>query len=70
MDEQVSMALANYLKVDPNNACLKEVLNDFSPDGYLISFRCALPKSLCIQIRELKGRFDLHIAEAVRLYLL
>jgi hypothetical protein len=70
MDEQVSMALANYLKLEPDNACLKEVLKDFSPDGNLISIRCALPKSLCDQIRELKGRRDLHTVEAVRLYLL
>jgi len=41
--------------------------HDNSPDVIL---RCALPKILCDQIRELRGRFDLHTLEAVKLYLL
>ncbi len=70
MGDQVSRALANYLKLAPDKAWLREVLNDFSPEGYLINIRCALPKSLCNQIRALQGRFDLHTSEAIRLYLL
>jgi hypothetical protein len=36
IDEQVSRALANYLRLEPDNAYLKELLNDFSPEGYLM----------------------------------
>jgi hypothetical protein len=70
IDEQVSKALATYLKLEPDKSSIKEVQNDFSPEGYLITIRCALAKSLCNQVRELHGRFDLHTSEAVRLYLL
>jgi hypothetical protein len=70
MNEQVSIALVSFLKQIRDDASPEEVRNAFLPDGDLRSIRCALPKSLCDQIRQLKGRFDLHTLEAVRLYLL
>jgi hypothetical protein len=70
MDEHVSLALARYVKQACDDAGSNGVQNALLSRGCLRTIRCALPKGLCNQVRALKGRFDLHALEAVRLYLL
>ena len=63
--EQITMALRHYLKLMEQARLVPEIFN-----GDVTTFRCGLPKELCDRVRTLGGRFDLHVMEAVRLWLL
>jgi hypothetical protein len=70
MNEQVSFALTNYLRLLRDGELPSKPLYVVPLGRDLRSIRCALPKRLCDQIRALGGRFDLHALEAIRLCLL
>jgi hypothetical protein len=63
--EQVAMALRHYLTLMEETQLVPQIFN-----GDVTTFRCSLPKELCDRLRSLGGRLDLHVMEAVRIWLL
>jgi hypothetical protein len=68
--DQISMALRHYLRL------MNGTLKDQQTGGVrgvtdlVTTFQCAISKELCNQVRNLGGRLDFHMMEAVRLFLL
>jgi hypothetical protein len=67
---QVTMALRHYLNLTEQSKLAPEPINFeiFSVD--VTTLRCGLPRELLDRVRTMGGRLDLHIMEAVRLWLL
>jgi len=70
MDVQISLALQHYLRLIQEGRWLSDSAALNPPPGKWKSVHCAIDKQLCDQVRGLRGRFDLHALQAVRLYLL
>ncbi|MGB6065794.1 MAG: hypothetical protein WBG50_13395 [Desulfomonilaceae bacterium] len=68
--EQIALALWHYLRLIDETKLIPPTNGPEIFNGGLTTFRCALPRELCDRIRALAGRFDRHIMEAVRLWLL
>jgi hypothetical protein len=68
--DQVVMALWHYLRLIEETKLNPGVNDSGIFDFAVTTFPCALPRELCDRIKSLDGRFDLHIMEAVRLWLL
>jgi hypothetical protein len=68
--DQISLALRHYLKMIRENKRKPETSPFCNAGGRIKTFRCAIPKNLRDEIRDLGGRFDAHALEAVRLFLL
>jgi len=68
--EQVTMALRHYLNLIEQAKLVPGAINSEIFNGDVTTFRCALPKEPCDLLRSLGGRLDIHIMEAVRLWLL
>ncbi len=68
--EQIALALRHYLNLVEQTKLVPGAINSemFNCDATTSSF--GLPKELCDRLRSLGGRLDLHIMEAVRLWLL
>jgi hypothetical protein len=67
--DQIHMALYHYLDTMRGlgwQSNLKSVARMYEN---VTSYQCTLRKSVCDEIRYLKGRFDDHTIEALRLYL-
>lgn len=68
--DQISLALRHYLQLIRETKWKPEMNTFRNAGGRVKTFRCAIPKALRDEIRDLGGRFDAHTLEAVRLYLL
>jgi hypothetical protein len=68
--DQISLALRHYLQLIRETKWKPEMNSFRNAGGRVRTFRCAIPKMLRDEIRDLGGRFDAHTLEAVRLYLL
>jgi hypothetical protein len=68
--DQVRVALRRYLHIKEKARRGAHIGADGWSRGPVVSFSCAMPKTLTDQIRSLGGRFDSHTIEAVRLFFL
>ncbi|MBI5248249.1 MAG: hypothetical protein HY912_02030 [Desulfomonile tiedjei] len=68
--DQITLALRHYLKLVKDDKWKPEMTVFCHPGGRVKTFRCAIPKLLGDEIRDLGGRFDAHTLQAVRLFLL
>ena len=68
--EQVTMALRHYLELIEQTRLVPGPINFEIFEVDVTTFRCGLPRELRDRLRTLGGRLDLHIMEAVRLWLL
>ncbi len=70
LPDVVSAALYRYLHAVKRTGYIQKLERSHGwSRGPVISFKCALPKNLVHEIRDLRGRFDGHTVEAVRLFL-
>ena len=67
--DQIALALWHYLRLIEETKLIPAVNGSGTFNGSVTTFRCALPRELCDRVKSLAGRFDLHIMEAVRLWL-
>jgi hypothetical protein len=67
--DQIAMALWHYLRLIEETKLIPGASGSGTFNGSVTTFRCALPRELCDRVKSLAGRFDLHIMEAVRLWL-
>lgn len=67
--DQIVLALRHYLSLIEETKLIPAANGPEIFNGDVTTFRCALPRDLCDRIKSLAGRFDLHIMEAVRLWL-
>ena len=68
--DQIVMALWHYLRLIEDTKLIPGARGPEILNGTVTTFRCALPRELCERVKNLAGRFDLNIMEAVRLWLL
>ncbi len=68
--DQITLALRHYLQLIKETKWKPEMNAFQNAGGRVKTFRCAIPKALRDEIRDLGGRFDAHTLEAVRLFLL
>jgi len=68
--DQLIMALRRYLHIREEDRWRTQMNAAGWHRGHVISFPCAIPKTLSDEIRNLGGRFDTHTIEAVRLFCL
>jgi len=66
---QVAMALWQYLRLIEETKLIPGAIDSKLLNSSVTTFSCALPRDLCDRIRSFPGRFDLHVLEAVRLWL-
>ena len=66
---QIALALWHYLRLIEDTQLTHVTNGPGTFNGAVTTFRCALPRELCDRVKGLHGRFDLHILEAVRLWL-
>lgn len=66
---QIVMALWHYLRLIEDTELIPGTNGPEIFNGAVTTLRCALPRELCDRVKSLAGRFDLHIMEAVRLWL-
>ncbi|MGO9566095.1 MAG: hypothetical protein ACLP5H_01000 [Desulfomonilaceae bacterium] len=66
---QIVMALWHYLRLIEDTELIPGNNGPEIFNGAVTTLRCALPRELCDRVKSLAGRFDLHIMEAVRLWL-
>ena len=67
--DQVVMALWHYLRLIEETKLTPGVSDSGIFNFAVTTFPCALPRALCDRVKSLEGRLDLHIMEAVRLWL-
>lgn len=67
--DQIALALWHYLRLIEDTQLIPGTNGSGTFNGSVTTFRCALPRELCDRVKSLAGRFDLHIMEAVRLWL-
>lgn len=67
--DQIVMALWHYFRLIEETELIPGANGPEIFSGAVTTFRCALPRELCDRVKSLAGRFDLHIMEAVRLWL-
>jgi hypothetical protein len=67
--DQIHMALNHYLEMISKTGWRPKYKGPSRLDENVTAYKCTLPKSLCEDVRNLKGRFDDHTIEAVRLFL-
>jgi hypothetical protein len=67
--DQIALALWHYLRLIEETQLITAANGSGTFNGSVTTFRCALPRELCDRVKSLAGRFDLHIMEAVRLWL-
>lgn len=67
--DQIHMALNHYLETIKQTGWSPIPNSQLRFYENVTTFKCTLMKSVCEQIRSLKGRFDHHTIEAVRLFL-
>lgn len=67
--DQIVMALWHYFRLIEDTQLIAGATGPEIFNGAVTTFRCALPRHLCDRVKSLAGRFDLHIMEAVRLWL-
>jgi len=68
--DQLGAALHRYLHIKENAARRAQRNGHGWARGPVVSFPCAIPKTLTDDIRNLGGRFDSHTIEAVRIFFL
>jgi hypothetical protein len=66
--DQLGMALRRYLHIIQNAAGRVQMNRHGWARGPVVSFPCAISKTLTDEIRNLGGRFDSHTIEAVGLF--
>ncbi|AFM23095.1 hypothetical protein [Desulfomonile tiedjei] len=67
--DQIHMALHHYLGIVRELGWQSNIKSMARMYENVTSYQCRLRKSICDEIRHLKGRFDDHTIEALRLYL-
>lgn len=67
--DQIHMALIHYLEMLSKTGWRPKYRSPSRLYENVTTYKCTLPKSLCEDVRNLKGRFDDHTIEAVRLFL-
>jgi hypothetical protein len=67
--DQIVMALWHYFRLIEDTQLIAGANGPEIFSDAVTTFRCALPRHLCDRVKSLAGRFDLHIMEAVRLWL-
>jgi hypothetical protein len=67
--DQITLALRHYLSLIEDTKLIPAANGPEIFNGAVTTFRCALPRDLCDRIKSLAGRLDVHIMEAVRLWL-
>ncbi len=67
--DQIHMALSHYLETINKAGWRPEYRSSSRLYENVTTYKCTLLKSLCEDVRNLKGRFDDHTIEAVRLFL-
>ncbi len=67
---QISLALRYYLHLIAETKLVPGNPNPAIFHEKITTLRCGLPRDLCASLRRLGGRLDLHVMEAVRLWLL
>ncbi len=67
--DQIALALRHYLSLIEDTELVPAANGPEIFSGAVTTFRCALPRELCERIKSLAGRLDVHIMEAVRLWL-
>jgi hypothetical protein len=70
ISEQIAMAVRHYLNLVEQTKLIPAAIDSEIFSGDVTTFRCGLPKELCDRVRSLGARVDLHIMEAIRLWLL
>lgn len=66
--DQVRVALRRYFHIKEKARRSAQISAHGWSRGPVVSFSCAIPKTLTDEIRNLGGRFDSHTMEAVRLF--
>jgi len=67
--DQIALALWHYLRLIEETQLIPGVNDSGIFDFAVTTFPCALPREICNRVKSLDGRFDIHIMEAVRLWL-
>ena len=65
--DHIEMALSSYLHLMKNTTLPRGAMGLGWRRGPVISFLCTLPKELLVELRNLPGRLDDHVIQAVRL---
>lgn len=68
--DQLGMALRRYLHIKEKASRRAQMNGHGWARGPVVSFPCAISKTLTDEIRNLGGRFDSHTIEAVRIFFL